>query len=170
MAATSAPITTTIVSCRCTSSAATPAYFNVWRWVQERAEQDGTSSKMSPDVVLRYATAPITQLAVEWEKTAAEWDTQFKAGNRQFNVPPVFIIVCRDTSLAKEIHGWLANGELTYGMAPTPFRNAPGREVTVRVDSKVSTGQVNCRRPGFVTAISVSIGRDSKGSPRMASP
>ena len=116
----------------------TPAYFNVWRWVQERAEKDGTSGKMTPDVVMRYATQPITQLAAEWEKTAAEWALKFEAGNRQSNVPPVFIIVCRDTSLAKEIYDWIANGNLAYGAAPNPFRNEPGREMTVRVDSKIS--------------------------------
>lgn len=117
---------------------ATPAYFNVWRWVQERAEIDGTSGKLTPDTVLRYATQPITQLAAEWEKTAAEWTKQFEEGNRQSNVPPVFIIVCRDTSLAKEIYDWLANGNLAYGVAPQPFRNTVGNEVTVRVDSKVA--------------------------------
>jgi type III restriction enzyme len=117
---------------------ATPAYFNVWRWVQERAALDGTSGKLTSDMVLRYATQPITQLAAEWEKTAAEWTKQFEAGNRRSNVPPVFIIVCRDTSLAKEIYDWLANGNLAYGTAPQPFRNAVGREMTIRVDSKIA--------------------------------
>src|SRR4029077_14517258 len=70
---------------------ATPAYFNVWRWVQERAEMDGTGGKLTPDVVMRYASQPITQLAAEWDKTAAVWNEQFEAGNRQSNVPPVFI-------------------------------------------------------------------------------
>jgi type III restriction enzyme len=116
----------------------TPAYFNVWRWVQERAERDGTSGKMSPDVVMRYATQPITQLAAEWEKTAEEWAKQYDSGNRQTNVPPVFIIVCRDTSLAKELYEWIANGSLNYGTAPNPFLNAPGHEMTVRIDSKIS--------------------------------
>lgn len=53
-------------------------------------------------------------------------------------MPPVFIIVCRDTALAKELHDWLANGNPIYGAAPEQFRNAPGREWTVRVDSKVA--------------------------------
>lgn len=117
---------------------ATPAYFNVWRWVQERAERDGTSGKLTPDVVMRYATQPITQLAAEWEKTAEEWAKQFDAGNRQSNVPPVFIIVCRDTGLAKELYDWIANGNLAYGTAPPPFRNTVGQEVTIRVDSKIA--------------------------------
>lgn len=116
----------------------TPAYFNVWRWVQEMAENDGVSGKLTPDVMMRYATQPITQLADEWRKTAAEWETQFKAGHRKTNVPPVFIIVCRDTALAKELYDWLANGNPLFGASPDQFRNAPGREWTVRVDSKVA--------------------------------
>jgi len=120
------------------SGTATPAFFNVWRWVQEKAEQDGIGGPLTPDVVMKYATQPITQLAAEWDRTAAEWSAQHASGNRQSNVPPVFIIVCRDTRLAKEIHDWLANGSLTYGVAPEAFRNAPGREMTIRVDSKVS--------------------------------
>ena len=117
---------------------ATPAYFNIWRWVQEVAEKDGASSKLTPDIVMRYATQPITQLADEWRKTAADWDTQYQAGYRKSNVPPVFIIVCRDTALAKELYEWLANGKSDFGAAPEQFRNTPGQEWTVRVDSKVS--------------------------------
>ena len=117
---------------------ATPAYFNVWRWVQEMAESDGSSGKLTPDVLMRYATQPITQLADSWRKTAAEWEAQYVAGHRKSNVPPVFIIVCRDTALAKELHDWLANGNSLYGASPDQFRNAPGQEWTVRVDSKVA--------------------------------
>jgi type III restriction enzyme len=49
----------------------------------------------------------------------------------------VFIVVCRDTRLAKLVYGWLT-GE-TAG-APPPveeFRNTQGREHTIRVDSRV---------------------------------
>jgi type III restriction enzyme len=116
----------------------TPAYFNVWRWVQEIAEKEGHSGKLTPDVLMRYATQPIVQLADEWRKTTEQWSAQFKAGHRKTDVPPVFIIVCRDTALAKELYDWLANGNATYGAAPEQFRNAPGREWTVRVDSKVA--------------------------------
>jgi type III restriction enzyme len=116
----------------------TPAYFNVWRWVQEIAEKEGHSGKLTPDVLMRYATQPIVQLADEWRKTAEEWSAQYRAGHRKSDVPPVFIIVCRDTSLAKELNDWLANGNSAYGAAPEQFRNAPGREWTVRVDSKVA--------------------------------
>lgn len=117
----------------------TPAYFNVWRWVQQMSEADGLGSgKLTPEVIMRYATQPITQLADEWRKTEGVWRAQFQEGGRKSDVPPVFIIVCRDTSLAKELHDWLANGKSDYGTAPEEFRNAPGREWTIRVDSKVA--------------------------------
>ncbi len=117
---------------------ATPAYFNIWRWVQEKAEDEGLSGKLTPDVLMRFATNPVTLLADEWRQTAADWSAQFGAGHRKSDVPPVFIIVCRDTTLARELYDWLANGNSTYGAAPEQFRNAPGREWTVRVDSKVA--------------------------------
>lgn len=115
-----------------------PAYFNVWRWVQEMAEKDGISGSVTPAVVMKYATQPIVQLASEWRETMETWDAQFREGNRKSGVPPVFIIVCRDTRLAKVLYQWLAEGDSQYGAAPEEFRNALGREWTVRVDSKVA--------------------------------
>ncbi|HEY4071563.1 MAG TPA: hydrolase [Herbaspirillum sp.] len=116
----------------------TPAYFNVWRWVEEIAEKDGHSGKITPEVLMRYATQPIAQLADEWRKTFQLWNSQYKEGHRKSDVPPVFIIVCRDTSLAKELYDWLANGNSAYGASPEQFRNSLGREWTVRIDSKVA--------------------------------
>lgn len=63
-----------------TSGSKTPAYFNIWRWVQEQAESDGLGSDLAPADILRYAAQPIMLLAQEWKKTAAEWEGRFKAG------------------------------------------------------------------------------------------
>ncbi len=120
------------------SGAETPAYFNVWRWVEELAKKDGSTGKLTPDVLMRYATQPIAQLADEWRQTAAAWSAQFAEGHRKSDVPPVFIIVCRDIALARELFAWLAEGDSRFGVAPAEFRNAPGREWTVRVDNKVA--------------------------------
>lgn len=117
---------------------ATPAYFNVWRWVQECAKRDGLPTELTAEVLMRYVTAPITTLAAEWLKTFQAWDQQYQERMRLSNVPPVFIIVCRDTKLAKELYDWIANGQPSYGLSPEYFRNVPGREWTVRVDSKVA--------------------------------
>lgn len=140
------------------SGSETPAYFNVWRWVQERIEHDGGGkAKLTPDMVMRYATTPVTQLADEWRKTLDTWKAQFKEGFRKTDVPPVFIVVCRDTTLAKELYEWLANGKSDYGQSPAEFRNKPGQENTIRVDSKIAediasgaNGSDEARRLRFV--------------------
>ena len=110
------------------------SYFNVWRWVEHRAEKDGHGTKLTPELVMTYATAPINQLAQDWHARFLEWQKQ-QAGELH-PVPPVFIVVCRDTKVAGAVYDWLADGK---GAADAPpwFRNAPGQEMTVRIDSKV---------------------------------
>ena len=49
----------------------------------------------------------------------------------------MFIIVCRDTTIARAMYAWLAEGDAQYGAGVPEFRNAPGREMTIRIDSKV---------------------------------
>lgn len=112
------------------------AYFNIWRWVQERAEEDGFGAKLTPELVMTYASAPIMLLAQDWHTRFLEWEASSKA-KQKHPVPPVFIVVCRDTRVAKAVHAWLADGEGGYGEAPSWFRNQPGQEVTVRIDSRV---------------------------------
>ena len=113
------------------------AYFNIWRWVQAKAEEDGRGDSMTPETVLSYASAPINLLAQDWRERYDEWEKHSKERARH-PIPPVLIVVCRDTKLAKEVHGWLADGNDSYGDAPEWFRNGPGREVTVRIDSKAA--------------------------------
>ncbi|TPK49600.1 hydrolase [Mesorhizobium sp. B2-5-4] len=112
------------------------AYFNIWRWVQAKAKEDGYGDTMTPQIVMNYASAPINLLAAEWHGRFLEWE-QFSKQQQKHPVPPVFIVVCRDTAVAREAHSWLANGNDGYGVSPPWFRNAPGQEVTVRIDSKV---------------------------------
>jgi len=114
-----------------------PRYFNVWRWVQRQAQNDGHIGPITVAEVMRYATAPIMTLATGWRETLAKWQEHFRQGNRRHDVPPVFIIVCKDTTIAKAMHAWLAEGDAQYGAGVPEFRNAPGSEMTVRIDSKV---------------------------------
>ncbi|NEI28466.1 MULTISPECIES: BPTD_3080 family restriction endonuclease [Rhizobium] len=118
------------------TGAAEAAYFNIWRWVQAKAKEDGYGTNVTPELVMNYASAPINLLAAEWHERFLEWE-QFSKQQHKHPVPPVFIVVCRDTAIAKEVHSWLANGNDGYGVSPLWFRNAPGHEVTVRIDSKV---------------------------------
>jgi len=112
------------------------AYFNIWRWVQAKAKEDGYGTNVTPEIVMNYASAPINLLATEWHQRFLEWEQHSKKSQKH-PVPPVFIVVCRDTAVAREVHSWLANGKDSYGVSPPWFRNAPGQEVTVRIDSKV---------------------------------
>lgn len=112
------------------------AYFNIWRWVQAKAKEDGYGANVTPEIVMNYASAPINLLATEWHQRFVEWE-QYSKQQQKHPVPPVFIVVCRDTAVAREVHSWLANGNDSYGVSPPWFRNSPGQEVTVRIDSKV---------------------------------
>jgi len=114
-----------------------PRYFNVWRWVQKEAESAGHMGPVTVAEIMRYATAPIVTLAQSWRDTLASWKKHFAEGNRRLDVPPVFIIVCRDTTIAKAMYEWLAEGDPQYGAGVPEFRNASGREMTIRIDSKV---------------------------------
>jgi type III restriction enzyme len=115
----------------------TPAYFNVWRWLQKQAQRDGHIGPVTVSEVMRYATSPIILLADEWRKTLATWKKHFEHGDKKHDVPPVFIIVCRDTTIAKAMYEWLAKGDTEYGAGVREFKNESGREMTVRIDSKV---------------------------------
>ncbi len=117
------------------SGAEEAAYFNIWRWVQTKAEEGGLGTEVTPEIVLNYASAPINLLAQEWHNRFLEWET-FSKAQAKHPVPPVFIVVCRDIAIAEKIHDWLANGNDSYGDAPPWFKNEPGQEVTVRIDSK----------------------------------
>ncbi len=118
-----------------------PAYFNVWKWIVEEkltsGEKGGKRGQVNPKAVLKYAHTPIQMLASLWKTTFKEWNEDVKKGSRE-PVPPVFIIVCRDTRLAKIIYDWIADckGEDITPCIPE-FRNKDGKEYTVRVDSKV---------------------------------
>ena len=111
------------------TGAAIPAYFNVWKTVLGQlsaAERGGRRGRVKPEAILRYAKPPLGQLAGLWRQTFTEWRT---AGR---DVPPVFIVVCKDTTLAQHVYAWLAEGG-----AAQEFANEPGQEYTVRIDSKV---------------------------------
>lgn len=132
-------------------------FFNIWRWMEERAQEDGIAKNakdLTPEVVLRYVSRPILIQASDWHTRFQQWMETEKA--ELHPVPPVFIIVCRDTKLAAETYDWLANGKGNYGESPEYFRNRPGEEKTVRVDSKVmedmeeGTGSDEIKRLRFI--------------------
>ncbi len=123
-----------------TTGAEIPAYFNVWKWIVETklspGEKGGRRGQVKPEAILKWAQQPIAQLAGLWREEFHKWQQDASAGRRP-PVSPVFIIVCRDTRLAKVVYEWIT-GEGERAVPPIEeFRNKGGKEYTVRVDSKV---------------------------------
>src|SRR5215207_458871 len=114
-------------------------YFNVWNFVMSKlsgAERGRGQSGPKPEAVLKHASTPISILAGEWRKTFDEWR------DHEDGRPPVFILVCRDTRIAKVIYEWIAEGAQPLEIAPfavAELRNAGETRNTIRVDTKVFT-------------------------------
>jgi type III restriction enzyme len=114
-----------------------PGYFNIWHWILPQltpAERGGKKARPKPEAILKYAHTPIAMLGSLWEK-----DLEESVSNGDDARPPVFIIVCKDTPLAKVVYDWIGEGKCPMGIPPSKidgFRNN-GRRNTIRVDSKV---------------------------------
>ena len=122
---------------RDTSGKVVPGYFNIWRWILPKltvAERGGRRGTVKPAAVLKYAHVPLTMLGGLWEDLRREWREEGEVR------PPVFIIVCKNTALAKVVHEWLAEDRAPVGIPPPRLdglRNVNGDVRTIRVDSKV---------------------------------
>src|SRR5882762_4074611 len=116
-----------------------PGYLNIWQWILEKkltpVERGGKRGNPKPEAILKYANHPIAMLGGLWEKESKEW-----AKNDADTRPPVFILVCKNTKIAKVIYEWLADDKCPPGIPPARiagFRNRDGRANTIRVDSRV---------------------------------
>jgi type III restriction enzyme len=115
-----------------------PGYFNIWHWILPQltpAERGGRRASPKPEAILKYAHHPIAMLGGLWETTRDEWTKQGVEKR-----PPVFILVCKNTQLAKVIYEWLAEGVNPAGIPGSKldgFRNREDVVTTIRVDSKV---------------------------------
>jgi type III restriction enzyme len=113
------------------------AWFNLWRWIMGKLtprERGGRRANPQPGAVLKWANQPILTLGRLRDEMAAEWREASESR------PPVFILVCKNTRLAKVVHEWLAEGVTPDGVPPADLprlRNADGALNTIRVDSKV---------------------------------
>ena len=114
-----------------------PGFFNIWRWILPQltpSERGGKKESPKPEAILKYANPPIAMLAGLWEELRAEL-----AKTKDDPRPPVFVIVCKNTKIAKVIHEWIADDKPPYGIPPLAieaFRNN-GQVNTIRVDTKV---------------------------------
>jgi len=74
-------------------------------------------------------------LAGKWEEEFEHWEK-----NKEEPRPPVFIIVCKNTRIAKVMYEWIAEGASFRDVPPFKmegFRNRDGQANTIRVDTKV---------------------------------
>jgi type III restriction enzyme len=114
-----------------------PAYFNLWHWIMSKltsAERGGKKANPKPEAVLKHAQIPTELLADDWLRLLGEWAEDDEER------PPVFILVCKNTRLAKVVYEWLAEGVAPPGVPEfnqPALRNADGNVYTIRVDSKV---------------------------------
>jgi type III restriction enzyme len=115
-----------------------PGYFNIWRWVLPQlspAERGGKKESPKPEAILKYSNAPIAMLAGLWDELRQEWE-KTKEDKRS----PVFILVCKNTKIAKVMYEWLADNKPPHGIPPIglkAFQNTNGTINTIRVDTKV---------------------------------
>ena len=123
---------------RDTSGSPIPGYFNIWRWILPRltpAERGGRRGRVKPEAVLKYAHVPVAMLGGLWEVLRRAWSEREDEPR-----PPVFIIVCNDTALAKIVYRWLAEDEAPVGIPPAHLdglRNSGDAIRTIRVGSNV---------------------------------
>lgn len=123
---------------RDTSGDEIPGYFNIWQWIIPKltaAERGGRKGSPKPEAILKWANHPIAMLGGLWEQILAEWEQ-----NPDDPRPPVFIMVCKNTKIAKVVYDWLAIDERPAGIPPANlpgFRNTNDKINTIRVDTKV---------------------------------
>ncbi|MGH2555003.1 MAG: restriction endonuclease, partial [Actinomycetota bacterium] len=95
------------------------AYFNIWRWIMTKLtarEKGGRKAIVDPEAVLRWANTAIQITGDDWRETLEDWGVT--PDERR---PPVFILVCKNTKLAKVIYEWLAEGWSSLEVPPSPL-------------------------------------------------
>lgn len=114
-----------------------PGYFNIWRWILPQltpAERGGKKESPKPEAILKYANMPIAMLAGLWDELRKAWE-ESKDDPR----PPVFILVCKNTKIARVMYEWIAENKPPHGIPPIGFKafQNNGYINTIRVDTKV---------------------------------
>jgi type III restriction enzyme len=124
---------------RDTTGADIPGYFNIWKWILPKltsAERGGKRANPKPEAILKWANTPIAMLGGLWDEERRRWLSEKPEDAR----PPVYIIICKTTKIAKVVHEWIGEDKPPSGIpsANLPeLRNVDGRTVTIRVDTKV---------------------------------
>jgi type III restriction enzyme len=160
---------------RDTTGAEIPGYFNIWQWILPQltpAERGGKKGSPKPEAILKYAHHPIAILGARWEALREEWQ---KIGSDPR--PPVFILVCKNTTIAKVFYDWFANDVAPIGIPPAKiegFRNRDRKINTIRVDSKVvhetDTGEAKSDESRWMRLTLDTVGKTDWPSDRQCRP
>lgn len=106
-----------------------PKYFKLWEWINQQlpvSERQTARRRAKPESVLREAEGALATLASEWKRAFEEFQRQGSP------VPPVLVVVCDNTDLAKLVHEHIARGNVL-----AELENREGQEVTLRIDTKL---------------------------------
>jgi len=160
---------------RDTTGADVPFYFNIWEWVLKQltpAERGAKKRDPKPEAVLKYVNIPITMMAQHWEQTRKRWEAESEDPR-----PPVFIIVCKNTRIAKVVYQWMAEGVNPKGIAPFKVKaleNEKDIRNTIRVDSKVvsetDSGEAKDDKTRWMRLTLDTVGRQDWPRDRMGRP
>jgi type III restriction enzyme len=107
-----------------------PKYFRLWEAINQSlpaSERQTARRRAKPESVIREAEGAIVTLASEWKRTFVEFQ---RSGSP---VPPVMIVVCDNTDLAKLVHEHIAQGNVL----PELENSKHNGEVTFRIDTKL---------------------------------
>jgi type III restriction enzyme len=108
-----------------------PKYFRLWEAINQALppkERATARRKPKPEGVVREVEGALQLLAGEWKRKFEEWREQ------GYDVPPVMIAVCDNTSIASVLHEFIAEQGRVFSEL---LQNQPGQEVTLRIDSKL---------------------------------
>jgi type III restriction enzyme len=152
-----------------------PGYFNIWRWILPRltaAEKGGRKGSPKPEAVLKWAHTPVAMLGGLWDELRREWEARPHDPR-----PPVFIIVCKNTRIAKVVYEWLAEEKPPHGIPPSgieAFANRNGRVNTIRVDTRVvhetDTGQAKTDEGAWMRLTLDTVGKTEWPKDRQGRP
>ncbi len=152
-----------------------PGYLNIWRWILPKlspAERGGRKGSAKPEAVLKWANTPISMLGGLWEELRVAW-----TASEDDRRTPVFILVCKNTAIAKVVYEWLAENRPPMGIPPAGipgFVNTPDRINTIRVDSRVvhetDSGRAKSDDASWMRYTLDTVGRTTWPSDRFGNP